>query len=70
MTLFHGIEAVEDKVPEPLFANFVPEILDRIELGTIRRQEAQPHVVGRFERMVGIRASGDPYTVRLEPPAD
>ena len=47
--IFDGVEAVKDQVGEPFFPYFLPQVLDRVELGTVGRQSHQTQVVGDFE---------------------
>jgi hypothetical protein len=47
--IFDVVEFPKGKVRKPFFADFLPEVLDRIEFRAVRWQAYEPHVVGHLE---------------------
>ena len=46
---FYRVQVFEDVVGEVVLADGLPQVLGGVELGAIRRQEHQPHVLGHGE---------------------
>jgi hypothetical protein len=55
--ILQRVQALEDPVVEELLAQFIPDVLNRIELGRVRRQFQQVDVGWRFERVAAMPAS-------------
>jgi hypothetical protein len=51
-----GIVAVEDAVGEPVLAQILPDVLDRVQFRRAGRQEDQRHVLGNIELRGGVPA--------------
>lgn len=51
------IEIGEDVIGEAVFSNRLPQVLSRVQLGTVGRQEDQPHVV-RYDQLTGQMPAG------------
>src|SRR5665213_1746252 len=54
--ILERIEAVEDAVVKSLLAQLVPDVLDRVEFGCVRRQAQKPHVGWRPKLAAGVPA--------------
>jgi glutathione S-transferase len=55
--LLHGIEVAEHVVGESLLAQRLPQVLGRVELRAVGRQEHQPHVLGH-DKLLGDVPAG------------
>jgi hypothetical protein len=51
-----GVVAVEDAVREPILAQILPDILDRVQFRSAGRQGDQRHVLGNVELCGGVPA--------------
>ncbi|GCD59910.1 hypothetical protein NBRC3280_2505 [Acetobacter pasteurianus NBRC 3280] len=48
------LDAVEDGIRQPIGAQELPDILDRVQFGRARRQKDQADVAGHFELGGGV----------------